>query len=66
MAENTVLGLSREMSKLPEQYGGVAERPNALVLKTSVAQVTGGSNPPASAIPPVVAGSRMRSLVPID
>lgn len=34
----------------PSPTGGVAERPNAAVLKTAVPQGTGGSNPPASAI----------------
>ena len=32
--------------------GGMAERPNALVLKTSDGQPSGGSNPPASAVAP--------------
>ena len=39
-----------KLTKLPFRHDGdVAERPNALVLKTSVGKLTAGSNPAASA-----------------
>ena len=41
--------ISREAFSGLTARRGLAERPNALVLKTSVVQPTGGSNPPASA-----------------
>ena len=38
------------MIKLARSIGGMAERPIALVLKTSVGKPTGGSNPSPSAV----------------
>ncbi len=48
-----------------QTIGGVAERPNAAVLKTAVPHGTGGSNPPASASAPARAVDRVSFSFPL-